>query len=109
MATATVPETTLAETLVVEHPESETAASEHDLSGVADPEARARAMANHPSALASAVTRFADEAGSVIAEYGLLIVLAATVAMLAIKWATGGAVFDLFGAIMTKVRAVAGL
>ncbi len=61
------------------------------------------------SRLAGMMVRLADEAGSVIAEYGLLIILGVTIATLAIKWATGGAIFDLFGAIMSKVRAVAGL
>lgn len=50
----------------------------------------------------------AGQAGSVVTEYGLIAVIGATIAGLAIQWASGGAIFDLFGAIMSRVQAVVG-
>ncbi len=48
------------------------------------------------------------EDGSLVAEYGLLVVLGATLTMLATKWATGGAVWSLFGAVLSRARALVG-
>lgn len=48
------------------------------------------------------------EDGSLVAEYGLLAILGATITGLAIKWASGGAIFSLFGAVFDKVRALVG-
>ena len=41
-------------------------------------------------------------------EYGLLAVVGATVASLVVKWASGGAIFELFGALTKKVRVLIG-
>lgn len=49
-----------------------------------------------------------DEDGSLIAEYGLLAVVGATIATLVLKWASGGAIWELFGALTKKVRALIG-
>lgn len=49
------------------------------------------------------------EDGSLIAEYGLLMVLGATIAALAIKWATGGAIWELFGALLTQAKSLVNL
>jgi len=49
-----------------------------------------------------------DESGSVIVEYGLLAIVGATVATLVIKWATGGAIWELFGAVARKIRGLLG-
>lgn len=53
-------------------------------------------------------TRYDEEDGSVVTEYGLIAILGATIAGLAIKWASGGAIFALFGAIFDKVKALVG-
>lgn len=53
--------------------------------------------------------RAADEDGSLIAEYGLIAVLGATIAGLAIRWASGGAVFDLLGSVLDRVKGLVGL
>ncbi len=52
---------------------------------------------------------FEDEEGSLVAEYGLLAVLAATIAGLAIKWASGGAIFGLLDAVLTRARVLVGM
>lgn len=55
------------------------------------------------------VLPFEDEDGSLVAEYGLLAVLAATIAGLAIKWASGGAIFGLLDAVLTRARVLVGM
>lgn len=55
-----------------------------------------------------APTLDSSEDGSLVAEYGLLAILGATITGLAIKWASGGAIFSLFGAVFDKVRALVG-
>lgn len=49
------------------------------------------------------------EDGSLVAEYGLLTIVGATIAGLALKWAAGGAIFDLFSAILVKARSLVGV
>ena len=50
----------------------------------------------------------ADEEGSLVTEYGLLAVVAATVAGVLIQWATGGAVVTLFNALVDRARELVG-
>ena len=50
-----------------------------------------------------------DDDGSLVAEYGLLAVLGATITAVAIAWARGGAVATLLDGVLQHVRAVAGL
>ena len=50
-----------------------------------------------------------DEDGSLVAEYGLLAVLAATIAGLAIRWASGGAIFDLLNGVLARARVLVGM
>jgi hypothetical protein len=45
--------------------------------------------------------------GSVVSEYGLVAVLGATIAALAISWAKGGAIASLLAAVLRTVRGVA--
>jgi Flp pilus assembly pilin Flp len=52
--------------------------------------------------------RRSDEVGSLVTEYGLLAVVAATVAGVLIRWATGGAVVDLFNALIARTRELVG-
>jgi hypothetical protein len=46
--------------------------------------------------------------GSLVTEYGLLAVVAATVAGVLIQWATGGAVVNLFNALIDRARELVG-
>ena len=48
------------------------------------------------------------EEGSLVTEYGLLAVVAATVAGVLIQWATGGAVVNLFNALVDRARELVG-
>ena len=57
---------------------------------------------------ASLDARLHDEDGSLVTEYGLLAVLGATITGLAIKWASGGAIWELLGAVLTKAKAIVG-
>lgn len=49
-----------------------------------------------------------DEDGSLVTEYGLLAVVAATIAGVLIQWATGGAVVNLFNALVDRARELVG-
>jgi len=49
-----------------------------------------------------------SDEGSLVTEYGLLAVVAATVAGVLIQWATGGAVIDLFNALVDRARELVG-
>jgi Flp pilus assembly pilin Flp len=49
-----------------------------------------------------------DEDGSLITEYGLLAVVAATIAGVLIQWATSGALVNLFNALIDRARALVG-
>jgi Flp pilus assembly pilin Flp len=49
-----------------------------------------------------------NEHGSLVTEYGLLAVVAATVAGVLIQWATGGAVVSLFNALVDRARVLVG-
>ena len=46
--------------------------------------------------------------GSLVTEYGLLAIVGATIAALVVKWATGGAIWELFDAVASKVRVLLG-
>ncbi len=48
------------------------------------------------------------EDGSLVTEYGLLAVVAATVAGVIIQWASGGALVTLFNALLRQARALVG-
>lgn len=45
-----------------------------------------------------------DEEGSLVTEYGLLAIVAATIAGIVISWAQGGAVVQLFNALLSTAR-----
>ncbi len=47
------------------------------------------------------------EEGSMVSEYGLVAVLGATIAGLAISWAKGGAIASLLGTVLRTLRGVA--
>ncbi|HEX9765457.1 MAG TPA: hypothetical protein VGA36_01745 [Nitriliruptorales bacterium] len=46
--------------------------------------------------------------GSMVTEYGLVAVVGATIAALAINWATNGNIYDLFSAVLAKVKVLVG-
>lgn len=48
------------------------------------------------------------EEGSLVTEYGLLAVVAATVAGVVIQWASGGALVTLFNALLRHARSLVG-
>ena len=50
----------------------------------------------------------ADEEGSLVTEYGLLAVVAATVAGVVIAWASNGALVTLFNALLRHARSLVG-
>jgi hypothetical protein len=93
-----------------------------------DAAARRRAIAAHPAGRARAAgddghavavptlprttrPRAAVDAedGSMTTEYGLLIVVGATACSLVIKWASGGAVFELLGGVLDAAKGLVGL
>ncbi|MEY3072859.1 MAG: hypothetical protein RLZZ353_1055 [Actinomycetota bacterium] len=49
-----------------------------------------------------------DEDGSLVTEYGLLAVVAATIAGVLIQWATNGAIVNLFNALIDRTRGLIG-
>ena len=64
---------------------------------------------HHTSADRGGGTRLADpEDGSLVTEYGLLAVVAATVAGVVIQWASGGALVTLFNALLRHARSLVG-
>ena len=94
----------------------------------ADGLARRRAIAAHPAGRGRATPRAAaaaellppdparsrtatlvhDEDGSMTTEYGLIVVVGATAVSLVIKWASGGAIFDLLGGVLDAARGLVG-
>jgi Flp pilus assembly pilin Flp len=61
-----------------------------------------------PDPTGAAVTGGVDEDGSLVAEYGLLAVVAATVAGVLITWARGGALAGFFDALLSSARGLVG-
>ena len=49
-----------------------------------------------------------DEDGSLVAEYGLIAVVAATVAGVIIQWASSGALVTMFNALIRQARDIVG-
>jgi Flp pilus assembly pilin Flp len=49
-----------------------------------------------------------DEEGSLVTEYGLLAVVAATIAGVVMTWASGGALVTLFNALLRQARSLVG-
>ncbi len=54
------------------------------------------------------VSLLQEEDGSLVTEYGLLAVVAATVAGVVIQWASGGALVTLFNALLRHARSLVG-
>jgi hypothetical protein len=80
--------------------------SSSSLSRQSHPAGRARL---HLVTERAASHRGAGQDGSLVAEYGLLLVLGATITMLATKWASGGAIWQLFGSVLARASALVGL
>lgn len=72
----------------------------------------ARVEVGSPSSPAADTARHvataADESGSMTTEYGLIVVVGATACSLVIKWATGGAIFELLGGVLNAARGLVG-
>jgi Flp pilus assembly pilin Flp len=56
----------------------------------------------------TAVPTAPDEEGSLVTEYGLLAVVAATIAGVVISWASNGALVTLFNALLRHARGLVG-
>lgn len=56
----------------------------------------------------SGTSRPSAEDGSLLAEYGLIAVVAAAIAGVLISWASGGAIAELFDALLSSARGLAG-
>jgi hypothetical protein len=63
-----------------------------------------------PARTVSAATRpFAAENGSQTTEYALIMVVAATIASLALAWARNGAIAELLDGVLDHVRTLFGI
>lgn len=81
-----------------------------DPSPAADPVAAVEMRPQlHPLANPAVAVGGPGEDGSLVTEYGLVALLGATIAGLAIKWAAGGAIWDLFNSVMQKALALVGV
>lgn len=90
--------------------------------------ARHRAIAAHPAGRArrpdtsgpavvavpaapageSAPDRRHDQTGSMTTEYGLIVVVGATIVSLIISWASGGAIFELLNGVLQAAKGLVG-
>ncbi len=52
--------------------------------------------------------RLDDQAGSMTTEYGLIVVVGATIVSLIVKWASGGAVFELLNGVLKAAKNLVG-
>ena len=58
---------------------------------------------------AASSRRFDTESGSQTTEYALIMVVAATIASLALAWARNGAIADLLDGVLDHVRSLFGM
>jgi hypothetical protein len=73
---------------------------------------RGAAVPSETSSLATSTTgssRPVAEAGSQTTEYALILVVAATIASLALAWARQGAIADLLDGVLDQVRSLFGI
>lgn len=73
-----------------------------------EPGSDRRTRADQAAAQSEATARSDDEAGSLVTEYGLLAVVAATVCGVVIQWASGGAIVRLFNGLLNAARDLVG-
>jgi hypothetical protein len=71
-------------------------------------DAEARSVPEPARERAREVAHDEGQDGSLVTEYGLLAVVAATIAGVLIQWATGGAVINLFNALVDRARELVG-
>jgi hypothetical protein len=64
---------------------------------------------NVSSTRAASLRRFGTESGSQTTEYALIMVVAATIASLALAWARNGAIADLLDGVLDHVRSLFGM
>jgi len=72
------------------------------------PVRRARPAPRRPRTVRAAARVGSDADGSLVTEYGLLAVVAATIAGVLIQWASNGAIVTLFNALVDRARALVG-
>ena len=84
------------------------AADTPDTTAAPDTAGTAGARASADVAGARPRLRLVDEGGSLVTEYGLIAVVAATVAGVIIQWASGGALVTLFNALLRQARELVG-
>jgi glycerol uptake facilitator-like aquaporin len=60
-------------------------------------------------AMSTAPVQFDRESGSQTTEYALIMVVAATIASLALAWARNGAIADLLDGVLDHVRSLFGM
>jgi Flp pilus assembly pilin Flp len=70
--------------------------------------AEARDIGDTSRGVAVPAGRLAEEDGSLVTEYGLLAVVAATIAGVVMTWASGGALVTLFNALLRQARSLVG-
>jgi Flp pilus assembly pilin Flp len=61
-----------------------------------------------PRVVTAGSARLEEEDGSLVTEYGLLAVVAATIAGVVMTWASGGALVTLFNALLRQARSLVG-
>jgi Flp pilus assembly pilin Flp len=61
-----------------------------------------------PPVITDGTARLQEEEGSLVTEYGLLAVVAATIAGVVMTWASGGALVTLFNALLRQARSLVG-
>jgi len=62
-----------------------------------------------PGPMARTVNRVRQQEGAMAAEYGLLVVVGATICSLVVRWASGGAVFRLLDDVLRSAGRLLGL
>jgi hypothetical protein len=87
-------------------PAATTAATSAPATSAPGATAPRRVGSSHPVGAVAAADPGED--GSLVTEYGLLAVVAATVAGVVIQWASGGALVTLFNALLRHARSLVG-
>ncbi len=95
---------------VAQHPATGTSAARSPATSPATSPAAGTAPAagQREHVTLQAVPDRTGEDGSLVTEYGLLAVVAATVAGVVIQWASNGALVDLFNALLEHARSLVG-
>jgi Flp pilus assembly pilin Flp len=90
------------------HPAGTARPSAPALRVVASSTAATTEVAGDPDPVTASARGLMDEDGSLVTEYGLLAVVAATIAGVVMTWASGGALVTLFNALLRQARSLVG-